>query len=157
MSTPTTLETTLCELAQARVESERLRTAYAEECARVLEPLEALKLAKDEAAKRAKELDEAVRTLAVKAPAEDLPEQVTIKKATVLTYSPELAIAWAKTAMPALVTEVLDAKAFEKVALAGGLPFVTITKEPKATIASDLSALLPPAPTPELPADEVPF
>lgn len=63
---------------------------------------------------------------------------VSIRETTTLAYVDADAIAWAKTAMPQLVAEQLDARAFEKIAKAAPLPFVTTTVVGKATIASEL-------------------
>lgn len=65
---------------------------------------------------------------------------VSIRETTTLEYDDADAIAWAKAAMPQLVAETLDGKAFEKVAKAApaAVPFVTITTTGKATIASEL-------------------
>lgn len=60
-----------------------------------------------------------------------------VKLFTKLDYPKDEAFKWAKESGLALT---LDAKAFEKIAAATKLPFVTETKEPRVTIASDLSA-----------------
>jgi hypothetical protein len=66
---------------------------------------------------------------------------VEIKERTSLSYKAEDAFAWGKEANGlCILPESLDVKAFEKVAKATPLPFVTITHEPSAQLASDLSA-----------------
>jgi hypothetical protein len=67
---------------------------------------------------------------------------VSIRETTALEYDDADAIAWAKTAMPQLVHETLDGKAFEKVAKASptAVPFVAVTTTGKATIATELPA-----------------
>lgn len=72
-------------------------------------------------------------------------EGVEIKLFTVYTYDPAKAFAWAKEKGMCLIPEKLDEAAFQKVAAAtpDSVPFVTITKEPKPTIAKDLSAYVP--------------
>lgn len=62
-----------------------------------------------------------------------------VKLFTKLDYPKDKAFEWAKESGLALT---LDAKAFEKIAAATPLPFVTETKEPRVTIASDLSAFV---------------
>jgi hypothetical protein len=65
---------------------------------------------------------------------------VAIREAVSLEYAAADAVAWAKTAMPQLVHEVLDVKAFDKVAKAAptAVPFVTVVTTGKATIATEL-------------------
>lgn len=60
-----------------------------------------------------------------------------VKVFTKLEYSEDAAFAWAKESGIALT---LDKKAFEKVAKATALPFVTEVAEPRVQIATDLSA-----------------
>lgn len=67
---------------------------------------------------------------------------VTIKLFTKLRYSAQQAFAWAKQTGMALTPESLDAKAFEKIAKATALPFVTTETDPRVTIAQDLDAAL---------------
>lgn len=63
---------------------------------------------------------------------------ITIKVYEVLTYDAEQAKSYAIAHnLPKLLK--LDAKVFEKAANGLGLDFVTVTEEPRATIASDLS------------------
>ena len=70
----------------------------------------------------------------------------SVKLYVVLSYLPGAALGWAKEKQMALIPEQLDVKAFEKLAKVTPLPFVTITKEPKAAIASDLDKALGLAP-----------
>ena len=71
---------------------------------------------------------------------------VALQVRTKLEYDPAAALAWAREAHIAVVPEQLDTKAFEKIAGATDLPFVTKLAVPVATIASDLDAVLPPEP-----------
>lgn len=64
---------------------------------------------------------------------------VSIKDESVLTYDQEEAFAWAREKDMALM---LDTAAFEAIAKATPLPFVTKTKVPTATIAKDLDKAL---------------
>ena len=61
-----------------------------------------------------------------------------------IEYAPALALAWCRRHLPEAI--VLDARLFEKHAKAisatAAIGFVKITKEPQATIASDLSSYL---------------
>lgn len=68
---------------------------------------------------------------------------VTIKLFTRLRYDATRAFQWAKEKAMCLVPEQLDVAAFEKVAKATTLDFVTIDQEPQVTIAKDLTAYLP--------------
>lgn len=68
---------------------------------------------------------------------------VEVKVKSVLSYDTAEALAWAKSTTLALVPESLDVKAFEKLAKATALPFVTVHDRPQAQIARDLSAVLP--------------
>lgn len=63
-----------------------------------------------------------------------------VKLYDVLDYPDADALAWAKESGLCLV---LDKKAFEKVAKATPLPFVTTRQEPRVSLASDLSAIVP--------------
>ena len=65
---------------------------------------------------------------------------VTVALYTVLRYPAAKALAWACEHLPAAV-KLIKAK-FEKVAKEAELPWVTISKEPRAKIASDLSKYL---------------
>lgn len=67
---------------------------------------------------------------------------ITVKLVTKLRYSAAEAFAWARDTHMALIPEQLDVKAFEKIAKATTLPFVTTETEPKVTIASDLDKAL---------------
>lgn len=67
---------------------------------------------------------------------------VEVKLYATLRYDPQTALAWAKQTNLALVPESLDARAFEKVAKATPLPFVTTEHAARAQIATDLSKIL---------------
>jgi hypothetical protein len=90
--------------------------------------------------------DSAIRGLAMvayettgsKAPAPG----VTLVVTKTLRYDDADAFAWAKQTGMALQPESLDRKAFEKIAKAAPLPFVTVEEVPAARIASDLTAAL---------------
>ncbi len=58
---------------------------------------------------------------------------VKIREVTQLAYDPKRALDWAMEHRMALT---LDAKAFEKIAKAASLPFVQVTVEPQATLAT---------------------
>lgn len=73
---------------------------------------------------------------------------VAIKETNVYSYDAAQALAWARETHMALVPESLDVKAFEKIAKATPLPFVTHSIEGKAQLASDLSAYLSAVVTP---------
>ncbi|MCE2941644.1 MAG: hypothetical protein ACK6DK_09800 [Gemmatimonadota bacterium] len=81
-------------------------------------------------------------------------EGVAIRETVMIEYLEPEAIEWAKTAMPQLVSEKLDAKAFEKIAKAAPLPFVITKTVGKATIASELPA---PAVVAPVVSEEAPF
>jgi len=61
---------------------------------------------------------------------------ISIRETETVSYNEPDAIEWARSAMPALVTTQLDRKAFEKVAKASPLPFVSVTVTGKAVLAS---------------------
>ena len=65
---------------------------------------------------------------------------VQIKLYATIAYKESDALAWAQQSKMALVPESLDVRAFERIAKAAALPFVTYTNEPRAQIASDLAA-----------------
>ena len=65
---------------------------------------------------------------------------VGIREKTVLYYIETDAYNWAREHKLFLK---LDTKAFEKLAKDGGMDFVTVEKQPQATIATDLSVWLP--------------
>lgn len=73
---------------------------------------------------------------------------VQVKVGTVYEYDAAQAFAWAQQTQMALIPESLDVKAFEKIAKATPLPFVTAREEGRAQIATDLSAYLPAVVTP---------
>lgn len=66
---------------------------------------------------------------------------VTVTETVALEYDETAVREWCRTAMPQLVRETLDVKAFEKVAKAGGLPFVTLVTTGKARVAAHLDPL----------------
>lgn len=66
-----------------------------------------------------------------------------IREYTIIEYDADEALVYAKEHLTAaVIPEKLNVKAFEKVAKAVSLPFVTETKEPRGAIASKLSHLL---------------
>lgn len=67
---------------------------------------------------------------------------VAIKLFESLDYDPDAAFAWAKEKQMALVPESLDRKAFERIAKATSLPFVSVSTEARAQIARDLDKAL---------------
>lgn len=68
---------------------------------------------------------------------------VAIKEFTVLDYTEAEALAWAREMAPHLLTTPqLKKQHFEAVAKVTPLSFVTITKDPRAQIASDLAKVL---------------
>ena len=80
---------------------------------------------------------------------------VTVKEFDVLVYDPKIAFAWAQEKKMALVPESLDVKAFEKIAGATPLPFVTKKKEPQVQIGKMIEVPdLPPATT-DVELDEI--
>ena len=86
---------------------------------------------------------------------------VVIKQYTTLAYSVAVAFAWAKEKRMALSPESLDVAAFEKIARATPLPFVSMAREPRAQVASHINAAdyATPSPVPVAAAalDENPF
>lgn len=75
---------------------------------------------------------------------------VTIKEFDVYTYDPAQAFAWAQEKKMALVPESLDVNAFEKIAAATPLPFVTKKKEPQVQIGKEIKL-----PEPDLTLEDV--
>lgn len=69
---------------------------------------------------------------------------VKVKLQTVLDYQEEAALEWARRTGLALIPESLDRKAFEKLAKATTLDFVTANTVPQAQVATDLSPALTP-------------
>lgn len=67
---------------------------------------------------------------------------IEVKLRRTLTYDREAAFAWGKSAKLAIIPERLDDKAFEKIARATPLPFVTYADEPMVTLATDLEKAL---------------
>lgn len=75
-----------------------------------------------------------------------IADGAAVKVTKVYTYDAGKALAWARETKMALIPESVDRKALERIAKATPLPFVTITEEPSATLASDLSQYLDVAP-----------
>lgn len=73
---------------------------------------------------------------------------VTVKLFKTMAYDPKAALAWAKEKKMALVPEALDVKAFDKIAAATPLDFVTYDSEPRVQIATDLAKALAAVPAP---------
>jgi hypothetical protein len=67
---------------------------------------------------------------------------VAVKLFETLDYALDVAFAWAKEKGLALIPEQLNVRAFEKIAKATPLPFVTVTKTPSAQISTDLDKVL---------------
>jgi len=67
---------------------------------------------------------------------------IAVKLFDILDYEPERAFAWAREKQMALVPESLNVKAFEKIAKATALEFVTVKQTPKVQIATDLAKAL---------------
>jgi hypothetical protein len=65
-----------------------------------------------------------------------------VKEKTELVYDPAQAFTWAREKQMALVPESLDRRAFEKIAKATPLEFVTEKITPVAQIATDLAKVL---------------
>lgn len=63
---------------------------------------------------------------------------VEIKLFETISYDQQAAFAWAQQTKLALIPEQLDVKAFEKIAKATPLPFVTKGSEARVSIATDL-------------------
>jgi hypothetical protein len=85
--------------------------------------------------------DRAVRLFVQDSTRKKLNSAVTIKEYTVLVYDSSDALEFARQHVPKALK--LDKRTFEKAARVLEPDFVTVTKEPRATIASDLSAWLP--------------
>ena len=71
---------------------------------------------------------------------------IEVKTRATLSYDRAEALRWGKSVGMALVPEALDVKAFEKIAKATRLDFVTYGEEPMVTIATDLDKALAAAP-----------
>ncbi len=88
------------------------------------------------------EAEDQLREMTIQAYAETgnkAPEiGVGIRVRTILDYEPQDAMMWAVEHKLALK---LDTSAFEKIAKTNNLPFVTISEEAQATIATDLQEL----------------
>jgi len=67
---------------------------------------------------------------------------VSVRLYEALRYDAAEAMAWATKTGMAITPAALDRKAFEKIAKATPLPFVTYADEPRALIAADLDAAL---------------
>lgn len=61
---------------------------------------------------------------------------------TTYSYDADEALRWAAEHMPQLVSRKLDAKAFDKIAAAGGYSGATKIETPSVNISSDLSAFV---------------
>jgi len=89
--------------------------------------------------------DQGVRTSALQVYAETQDKKphpaVPIKIYTVLQYEQQDAIEYAREHLPTALK--LNTSTFEKVAKVVPLDFVTISEEPRATIARDLTAYMP--------------
>lgn len=144
MSSNTILAEQVREVAQLRAEKEQL-------AARIKDAREAFEATILDQTTRLKTVSEALSMAEAHAKAlavaiysttgETKPaDGVTIKRMTRLEYDEAEALAWAKQTGMALIPETLDRKALEKIAKASPLPFVTVTEDPSATLASDLSA-----------------
>lgn len=151
MSTTDILRAQLREVAQRRADRDALaarlrdvRAAFEATLgdlpARVKGASEAVILSED----AAKRLAEAMRA----STGEKKPlEGVAVQDRNVYTYDKGEAFTWAKKTGVALIPESLDVAAFEAIAKATPLPFVTHRLEGAATLAKDLSAYLAPTPS----------
>jgi len=148
----TRLEDAVRELAYAR----RAEAEYKAEIAEAEEELKAdplyqyverrrelLRVARSDAA----DALEAVRKEALATYGEDGDTQphpaVKIKLYTVVGYERKQALEYCHEHLPQALEVKLNEKVFEGVAKAAGLDFVTVAKEPRATVARDLSEYLP--------------
>ncbi len=104
--------------------------------------LNAAKLAAEEAA----QADSILRMVAVAihetTGEKSLGYGVSVATTEKLAYDQAAAVEWAKRSGTLAVTETIDVKAFEKIAKAADLPFVTKTQVPSIRIATDLDAAL---------------
>jgi hypothetical protein len=75
-------------------------------------------------------------------PAAPLPPGVSIRNFAKLDYDPDAAFAWAQEKNMAITPACLDVKAFESIAKATPLPFVTALTTPTVALAKDLDAAL---------------
>jgi len=149
--TPDLLRQQLAEVAERRAKAETcaslvkvLREDFEAEHADVIAEAARAKAALAESEANARALIVAIyETSGDKKPAEGASVRLTTK----LTYTDEDALAWCRETKMALIPESVDRKALERIAKVTPLPFVTITEEPSATLASDLSQYLAPAPS----------
>lgn len=104
--------------------------------------LNAAKLAAEEAA----QADSILRMVAVAihetTGEKSLGYGVSVATTEKLAYDQAAAVEWAKRSGTLAVVETVDLKAFEKIAKAADLPFVTKTSVPSIRIATDLDAAL---------------
>jgi len=150
----TELTETLAALTYARDLAEKTKATLAEAKAKFeREHINLINLAKAHAA-FVEELDRDARTLALAAYAESKDKHpapgisIGTGNKTILTYNDKTALAWARETGIALA---LDTKAFEKVAEATDLDFVTKTEveTQRVAIASDLTKFYQPIPAEE--------
>jgi len=95
--------------------------------------------AADIAALALADAEAAVRVAAIASGEKNPAPGVSVVQSTVLRYEAAHALTWAKEHGMALA---LDKKAFDAIAKAGQVPFVTIEQVPSARIAVDLTAAL---------------
>lgn len=145
-NTNTMLHDAVRTLADARARYDRV-TAYIKEREAAFRAT--IKIELDESDVAAQDMVDAERNVkalaeaAYRATGDVMPAPgITVKLFTKLRYSAAEAFAWARDTHMALIPEQLDVKAFEKIAKATTLPFVTTETEPKVTIASDLDKAL---------------
>lgn len=143
----------LAEVAERRANAETcaslvktLRDDFEAEHAEVIAAAATAKAALADAEASARALIVAIyETTGSKAPAVGASVRVSTK----LEYDPAEAFAKAKAMGVAVIPESLDVKAWEKIVKASPatFPFVRVVEQPSATLASDLSAYLAPAPS----------
>jgi hypothetical protein len=146
MSTTDILTTALSELAALRESDRLLTTAIKDKRAAFDSENADLLTAKSETAAKLAEHEAQVRAMALvvfEQTGEKKPvEGVSVVIRTTYTYDADAAMAWASEHMPQLVKRTLDAKAFDKIAAAGGYSGATKIETPAAQISTDLSAFL---------------
>lgn len=156
MTAPASTVTTV-EIARRVAELAALRRTATESAARVkaareaFERTYAIAIAESRQDAAAVEIAEtALRAIVAEcyaATAEKKPAPgVEVKTRATLSYDRAEALRWGKSVGMALVPESLDVKAFEKIAKATRLDFVTYGEEPMVTIATDLDKALAAAP-----------
>lgn len=163
------LRTALRDVADRRAEyvaaSDALRmkqTAFDAENKALVDHLSLCRTAAAEAEGHAKALvEQHYRTTGEKTP---LGKAAEVKEFTVYTVNEPEAMVWAKEKQLCLVPESLDLKAIQKLATVQKLPFVKITKEPRAQIAAQINpadvaepAPVPPTEAAPAPDEETPF